>query len=339
MSRLTRGGLLGLILGVAIAGPCGPSAHAQEFYRGKTLTLVIGNTAGSGYDIYGRMISRYLMRHLPGKPTIVPQNMPGAGSVKAAEYIYAVAPKDGTLIGTIMPGALMDPLVNGLSKYRYVPSKFEFLGTADSGTKLCFSSDKSRIKSFQDAQRNKAVVASTARADYSLMVRSLAKAQFQIVTGYPGPAEMIMALERGEGDVVCGLDLSALNTLRPGILTSGKINLLLQFGLEARPSLSALGVPELWSFIAPEDRPVVELVFAEQVFQRTFLAPPGTPRDLLAILRAAFDMAMKDPDLLDEARRSNLEINPKSGSDVAAVLDKVYATPREVVERMGKVAR
>ena len=188
MSRRIWGAISILTLQLALALAAGAgAARAQDFYRGKTLTLVVGNTPGSGYDTYGRLVSRYMARHLPGNPAVVPQSMPGAGSVKAAEFIYAVAPKDGTLFGIVMPGALIDPLVNKGTAYRYQPGRFEFIGTADSGTKLCFSSARSQIKTIEDAQRTTAIVSSTARADYARMVNALAKTKFQIVTGYLWP--------------------------------------------------------------------------------------------------------------------------------------------------------
>ncbi len=332
---LCRVGLSMAMLGALLGTP----THAQDFYRGKTLTLVIGNTAGSGYDTYGRLIARQMAKHLPGTPNVVPQNMPGAGSVKAADYMYMIAPKDGTHLGLVMPGALVDPLANTAVKYRYEPSKFEFIGTADSSAKLCFGLELSPVKSIEEAQQTKAIVASGPRADYPLMLNALLKTKFQIVTGYPGPSEQLMALERGEGDLICGLDLTAVNTLRPGLLQSGKAKILVHFGFGPRPLLTSLGVPDIWKFISEQDRPLVELIAAEQQFQRPFIAPPGTPAARVAELRAAFDAVMRDPDFLGEAKKSNLEINPMTGTEVAAALERVYAAPKVLVDRMSKVSR
>lgn len=314
-------------------------AKAQEFWRGKTLTLVIGNTVGSGYDTYGRIISRYMARSLPGRPNVLPQNMPGAGSIKAADYLYLIAPKDGTHIGIVMPGALVDPLASSAITYRYQPTKFAFIGTADSSAKLCFGLARSPVASIAEAQKKVAIVTSGPRSDYPLMLNNLLRTRFKIVTGYPGPNEQLLTLERGEGDVICGLDLNAVNTLRPGLLESGKAKILVHFGFGPRAVLSKLGVPDIWQLISPDDRPLVELIAAEQQFQRTFLAPPGIPAERLAELRKAFDSTMKDAEFLAEARKSHLEINPKTGAEVAADIEKVYAAPRELVERMRKVAR
>lgn len=300
---------------------------------------MIGNTAGSGYDTYGRIISRFMARSLPGRPNVVPQNMPGAGSVKAADYLYLIAPKDGTHIGIVMPGALVDPLANSSITYRYQPSKFAFIGTADSSAKLCFGLDRSTVRTIAEAQEKVAVVASGPRSDYPMMLNNLLRTKFKIVTGYPGPNEQLLALERGEGDVICGLDLNAVNTLRPGLVESGKARILVHFGFGSRPVLSKLGVPDIWKLVSPDDRPLVELIAAEQQFQRTFLAPPGIPSERLAELRNAFDATMKDAEFLVEAKKRYLEINPKTGAEVEAEIEKVYAAPKELVERMGKVAR
>jgi hypothetical protein len=329
------GGLFWLTLVVVlVVAPAG----AQSLFQGKNLTLIIGNTAGSGYDAYGRLIARYLSKYLPGNPSIVAQHMPGAGSVKAAEYLYSIAPKDGTVFGLIMPGALVDPLASDPRKYRYEASKFEYIGTADSGTRVCFTSARSGVKTIEDAQTRRVTVAASPRANFANMLNALAKTQFRIVSGYPGPIDMLLALERGESDAVCGLDFNAVNSLRPGLLGSDKINILLQIALEPKPFLSALGVPEVWQYISAADRPVVELMVGEQVLQRPFLAPPGSPADRISALRTAFDAALKDPELLDLANKGSLEINPKSGAEIAAQIKSMYSAPKEVVERMGKIS-
>jgi len=337
-ARLCKAVGMAFWLTLAIVSDFAP-ALAQSGAQGKLVTLIVGNTAGSGYDTYGRLIARYMSKHLPERPNIVTQNLPGAGSVKAAEYLYSIAPKDGTVFGLIMPGALVDPLATDPKKYRYEASKFEYIGTADSGTRVCFTSARSGVKTIEDAQTKTVSVASTPRADFTHMLNALAKTRFRIVSGYPGPNDIMLALERGEGDAICGLDFTAVNSLRPGLLGSDKVNILVQIGPEPKPFLSAIGVPEVWKYVSAEDRPVVELMIGEQVLQRPFLAPPGTPAARVDALRAAFDSALKDPELLDVAMKANLEINPKSGAQVAAQIKRMYSAPKELIERMAKVSR
>ena len=164
--------------------------------------------------------------------------------------------------------------------------------------------------------------------------------QFGVVTGYPGPGDMFLAAERGEAEGVCGIEYSTYTALRPSWLTGEKKgNPLLQLGLEVNPRITALGFPSIWEFIKPEDKSLVELIVSQQVFQRPFLAPPGTPEPQLKVLRTAFMAAMKDAELLEEAKKSNVEINPRSGEEVEALVKKIYAAPKELIDRMAKVIR
>ena len=340
-----RGGRRGsFALAVATMAAMAASANAQDFYAGKTVTIVVANTAGSGYDAYGRALARHMAKYIPGKPTVIVQNMPGAGSIKATDYTANVAPKDGTLFTLAMPGALVEPLTGDPTKYRYDPTKLAYVGTMDSGTRMCMTVNTSKIKSLEDARKTKTILAATAAGssafDYAYFINALTGTQFNVVTGYPGPGDMFLAAERGEADGLCGIDISTYTTLRPGWLTGDKKgHPLVQLGLEVNPKATALGFPPIWDFIKPEDKALVELIVSQQVFQRPFLAPPGTPNAQLKVLRTAFMAALKDPELLAEAAKSNLELNPKSGEEVEALVKKIYSAPKELIQRMGKVIR
>lgn len=334
---------LGLTVTMAAIGIV-PMCAAQDFYAGKTVTVIVGNTAGSGYDAYGRALARHMPKYIPGKPTMVVQNMPGAGSIKSVEYTTTIAPKDGTAFTLAMPGALIEPLTGDPSKYRYDPTKLAYVGTADSGTRLCMTLPSSKIKSMTDARSGKAIMAATALGssafDYPNFLNKLAGTQFTVTTGYPGPGDLFLAAERGEADGVCGLEFSTYMTLRPGWLEGPqKGNPLVQAGLEPSPRATRLGFPWLFDFIKAEDKPVVELIVSQQVFQRPFLAPPGTPEAQLKILRSAFMATMKDPELLEEAKKSSIEINPKSGEEVEALVARIYGSPKDLIERMAKAIR
>ena len=316
---------------------------AQDHYQGRTISIIVGIDVGSGYDAYACLFGRHIARYIPGQPTVVVQNMPGAASVKAAEYIYAIAPKDGLQFAIVFPNALLDPLTIEPGKRRYDPTRFAFIGTADSGTRLCFTYGTSKVRTMADARAAKAIIAATSRGgpgwDYSMLLNVLAGTQFEIVTGYKAGPDQFLALERGEAEGMCGIDVSTLRTLRPDWLGTGKAHMLVQAGLEANTELLALGVPSMWDFIAPADRPIAELVVGQQVFQRPYIAPPGTPPAQLGVLRKAFDAAHKDRDLIEEAARSKLTVNPRSGAEVADLVARMYASPRELVEWMTKVIR
>jgi tripartite-type tricarboxylate transporter receptor subunit TctC len=342
------GRAIAVVLGVATTVlwglAFGPVAQAQDFYAGKTVTIVVANTAGSGYDSYGRILARHLAKHIPGNPTVIVQNMPGAGSIKATDYTVNVAPKDGTVFTLAMPGALVEPLTGDPAKYRYDPTKIAYVGTMDSGTRMCMTVPGSKVRTMDDARRTKSIMAATAAGssayDYPHFINALAGTQFNVVTGYPGPGDMFLAAERGEADGLCGIDVSTYASLRPGWLQGDKkANPLLQVGLEPNPKVTALGFPSIWEFVKPQDRDLVELIVSQQVFQRPFLAPPGTPPAQLKILRDGFMAAMKDAELLDEAKRANLEVNARSGEEVEALVKKIYAAPKELIERMARVIR
>ncbi len=338
-------GALVPLAGVAFASIAASSAAlAQDFYAGKQLTIIVANTAGSGYDAYGRLLGRHIVKYLPGKPIVIVQNMPGAGSIKAVDYTVNVAPKDGTQITLAMPGALIEPLTGDPAKYRYDPRTIAYIGTMDSGTRMCMTWPATKAKSLEDARKGNVVMAATALGssayDYPNFINAVAGTKFSVVTGYPGPGAMFLAVERGEADGVCGIDISTYQALRPGWLEGEKKgNPLVQLGLDVNPRATALGFPPIWNFIKPSDKPLVELIVSQQVFQRPFLAPPGTPPAQLKALRAAFMAALKDPDLLAEAKKSKIELNAKSGEEVEALVKKIYSAPKELIDRMAKVIR
>ena len=316
------------------------SASTADFYQGKQINIVVGVDAGSGYDAYARLLTRHMGKYIPGNPNFVVQNMPGAGSITAAQYLANLAAKDGTAFGTVSPGALTEPLTGDAAKYRYHPTKFEYLGTMDSGTRLCFTMADSGIKTIDDLRQRKAITAATAAGssttDYSWFMNALAGTKFDVVTGYKGPGDVFLALERGEATTVCSLDSATVNALRPDWISSGKITLLMQAGLEPSPRFKA---PSVWNYIKPEDKPVVELIVGQQFFGRPFFAPPGTPPQAMQILRKAFLETLQDKALLAEAEKMKLDIHPKSGEQVAALINKMYSAPPDLLERMKKALR
>jgi tripartite-type tricarboxylate transporter receptor subunit TctC len=313
------------------------AASAQDFYAGKTIDFIVGSDAGGGYDIYARTLTRHLPRYIPGNPTFVVKNMPGAGSGRAAAFLSSVAPKDGTTIGALFPGAIMGPLLDDRAQSLYDPTKFHYIATADSGTRSCATYQTSKIKTMEDALKQKTVMGASAAGgstrDYVNMHRKTTGAKFELVTGYKGTADLTLAMERGEIDGICGWDWASTKSQKPDWLRDGKVNVLMQVGLEPDAEMTRLGIPEMWKFIPKdEDRKAVELVVTQQVFGRPYVAPPGTPADRVEILRRAFDATMKDKAFLEDAEKARIDINPSPGLKVQQVVEKVYAAPRPIID-------
>jgi tripartite-type tricarboxylate transporter receptor subunit TctC len=328
-------GLLAAVTGAVLAAV---PAVAADYYAGKTVELVVGGDAGGGYDIYARTLARHLNRHIPGSPTIVVKNMPGAGSSRAGVYISTVAPKDGTSIGALMPGAIIGPLLDDKPNLQFDPTRVLYIGTADSGVRVCTTYETSKIKTFEDAQRQKTVLGASsaggATRDYGYLHNHTAGTKFEIVTGYKGTVDIALAMERGEVDGMCGWDWSSVKSQKSEWIRDKKVNVLVQVSLEPLEELTERGVPHIWKFVPKEDdRKVAELVVSQQVFQRSYIAPPQTPAEALAILRAAFDATMKDAAFLADAEKLKISIAPLSGGKVQDVIARLYATPKEFVER------
>jgi tripartite-type tricarboxylate transporter receptor subunit TctC len=334
-SRTFRTGLTVLAAAVALSTA---SARAADYFAGKSIDLLIGAPAGGGYDIYARALARHYGRHIPGQPVIVSKNMPGAGSARAAGFISTVAPKDGTAIAAIMPGAVMGPLLDDKAEALFDPTKVNYLGTANNGTRVCVSRKDSKIKTFDDALTQKAafggVSSNDSTREYGYMHKNTAGAQYDVVSGYSGTAEIALAMERGEIDGACGWDWSSFKSQRPDWIRDGKVNLLLQVGLEPNAELTRMGVPSVFKYVkSDEARKMVELVISQQVFQRSYIAPPGLAAEQLETLRSAFDATMSDQQFLNDAEKIRIDVSPLSGAKVQALVQKLYATPKDIVAR------
>ncbi len=324
---------LGLVLGLAAV-----QARAADFYAGKTIDLLIGADVGGGYDIYARALARHMGRFIPGTPAIVPRNMPGAGSALAGSNINTMAPKDGTTIGALMPGAIMGRLIDEKAANLFDPTKFIYVGTADSGTRVCLTYINSKIKTFEATFKDESIFGASAAGgatrDYAAMHKNVNGSKIKLVAGYKGTTDIFLAMERGEVDGLCGLDWSSLKSQKPDWLRDGKINLLVQDSLDPEPELTKLGVPHVMTFIKSEsDRKAVELVVSQQVFGRSYILPPGTPADRVQILREAFMKTMEDKDFLADAAKASISITPSSGEKVQKVVSDLHASSKDVIAR------
>ncbi|MCC6886961.1 MAG: hypothetical protein IT536_00270 [Hyphomicrobiales bacterium] len=331
------------IVALALAAPTS-GAGAQDYYAGKTIDLVVGNYPGGGFDIYARALARHLGRHIPGQPAVVVKNMPGAGSAKAGVHISQIAPKDGLSIGAVTPGAITGPLLDDKPQSLFDPSKVIYLGTANSGTRICATYASSRVRSFKQAMTEKTIVGAVAPGDavhdFAYMIRAVTGAALNVVPGYKGTLAVTLAMERGEVDGACGWEWSSAKAQKPEWIRDGKLSLLLQIAPQPNDELSRLNVPRLWEFIHDETaRRVAELIVSQQAFQRPYFVAPGTPDAYVAILRRAFDATLRDEQFLADATKLRIDVSPLPGATVQSLVQAFYATPRDIVERARRAIR
>jgi len=310
-------------------------AHAQDpasFYKGKTLDLYVGYSAGGGYDVYARALARHMGRFIPGNPTIVPKNMPGAGSLVLANWLYNVAPKDGSAFGMIGRGTAFDPLL-GSTKAQFDAAKFNWIGSMNDEVSVCVAWSTSGIAKLEDVTQKQLTVGGTGPAadtdQFPKVLNATIHTKFKIIPGYPGGNDIDLAMERGEVMGRCGWSWSSVVATHKSWVDEKKINILVQLSLTKHADLP--DVPLVMDFAkTDEERRIFKLVFARQPMGRPFLAPPGVPADRTATLRKGFMNTMKDPGFLAEAEKMRLEINPVSGDAVQAIVQDVYQTPKSI---------
>jgi tripartite-type tricarboxylate transporter receptor subunit TctC len=328
---------LGLCAWIATPGIRPAQAQTvEDFYKSKPLTIVVGVTAGGGYDLIARLLSRHIVKHIPGNPSPVVQNMPGSGSVVAAGYLYSIAPKDGSVIGTLARIALIEPL---FTPQRFDSTKFIAIGSVSKDISTCISWKTSKVKTWDDLLTREFIASGQGTgADpdaFANMIRHLFGAPIRLVTGYPGTNEQALSMERGETEGYCGVSYSTLKTRYTKWLAEGSINILVQNAIEKHPDLP--NVPLITDMAKnAEQAQIIRLIVATQNMARPFLAPPGIPADRAAALRKAFDETMKDPEFLAEADKMKVEISPMSGAEVNAMLAELYATPKGAIEKAAK---
>ncbi len=318
------------------------AAQAQDalanFYRGRNVSIIIGSSPGGGYDLYGRLISRYIGRHIPGNPTIVVQNMPGAASNIAAAHIYNVAPKDGTVIGALFMGAVVEPLFGEGKRPTHDMSKFHYIGNANSDAYVCLVRTDAPVKTFTDVFDKELVIGASADGastrDFAVLLRNLMGAKFKIVAGYPGTREINLALERSEVQGGCGQTWSSVAVTYPNWFKDNLVKPLVQESNKGYPALDKMGVPLARDFAKTEEqRQILELIYSQSTFGRPYVVAPGVPEERVAMLRKAFMAAMTDNDLVAEAKRINLDIEPIAGEELQRLIAKLYATPQDLVDK------
>jgi tripartite-type tricarboxylate transporter receptor subunit TctC len=304
-----------------------------DFYHDRGIAMVIGYSAGGGYDLYARVLARHLGKHIPGHPRVLPQNMPGAGSLKAANFIYSLAPRDGTVIATATRGMATDPL---LGESKFDPLKFTWIGSVTSETSVCATWHTSLVKSWADMFTKDFTMGGSAAGSetdsFALLLRNVFGAKMKLITGYPGGNDINLAMERGEVDGRCGWSWSSIRSQKTSWLKEKMISLIVQLGMEKHPELP--DVPLLLDFArTPEQRQILRLVLASLVLGRPIFAPPEVPADRGNALRNAFDATMRDPQFLDEAAKLDLEISPVAATAINDLLVELYRTPKATVEK------
>ncbi|MEA2978843.1 MAG: hypothetical protein QOF09_666 [Alphaproteobacteria bacterium] len=315
------------------------AANAADFYQGKQVTIVVGFSAAGTYDATARLFARHLGKHLAGKPTVIVRNMPGAGSLVATNSLYSSAPKDGTTLGVVGGGIVLEPLLNN-PQANYDARRFNWIGGRTPDNFLCLVWHTVPVNALQDVMRRETVVGATGPGSrtltYPKALNELLGTKFKIVSGYPGGNEITLALERGEVEGYCGWALGSIRTRAPDWIRDGKIRPLAQFTLSKSGVLP--NVPLAADLAGTENgRRAVEFFAADSVLAWPLLAPPDVPAERVIELRAAFTEMMQDPQLLAEAATQGLDIDPVSGAEIAALIDRLYSIPPDVLDLVRKI--
>jgi tripartite-type tricarboxylate transporter receptor subunit TctC len=329
---MVRGAAAVVLMALPAAGW---SQSPAEFYKGRNVDLYIGYSPGGAYDLYARLVARFMGKHIPGNPTIVPKNMAGAGSLVLANWLYNVAPKDGSAFGIIGRGTVLDPLL-GNQKAQFDGTKYTWLGSANNEVSVCVAWHTSGLTKFEELLTRELVVGGTgASADtdqFPKIMNGVLGTRFKIVTGYPGGNEVGLAMERGEVQGRCGWSWSSVKATHQRWYDEKRIHVLVQLALEKHRDLP--NVPLVVELAKnDEQRRILELIFARQVMGRPFLAPPGIPRERAEILRKAFTDTMNDPEFLSTAEKTQMEITPVSGERVEKLVKDLYATPAHITQK------
>jgi tripartite-type tricarboxylate transporter receptor subunit TctC len=325
MVRTFIGGVLALIAGFGLAQPSAAQS-VEDFFKGKQVSVLIGFGPGGANDAWARALARHMGKHIPGNPTLVPQNMPGAGTLKLANHLYNVAPKDGTVFGLINRGIPLEPLLGG-DAAQFDPLKMTWLGSPDRDTTVCAARKDAQVQTMHDLFTKELVVGATGSgADTAIYPEFLAEflgMKFRTIKGYPGSNEIVLAMERNE---VHGICVAYESISRQRLATEGRLNILFQAALEKDASIPG-DIPLALELAKSEDeRKALEL----------FLAPPGLPPERAEALRAAFLATMKDPEFIDEAKKLRLTVDPIPGEKLAQVIADIYKTPKDVVKRVAE---
>jgi tripartite-type tricarboxylate transporter receptor subunit TctC len=332
-----------LVVTAAISGAsiaAGRCDAVADFYRGRSISLVIGFGAGGGYDAYARLLARHIGRHIPGNPSLVAQNMQGAGGLKATQFLYDVAPRDGTVIGTVARGQPLAPLLLGNTSFD--ATRFTWIGSVTDEASLCLSWFTSKARTWRDLMTAETLFAGEGQgADPDMFATALNRvfgAKIKLITGFHSTREMTLAMQRGEVEGICGVSATTLLGQYADWIAGKQVNLLAQMALRKDDRFPDVPlVTELAQ--SEEQRQIIRMIVAGQAIARPFFGPPGIPEDRKQALRAAFDRTMQDPEFRAEAQRAKMDVNPMQGAEMESFLRELYAMPKDVVDKAALAIR
>jgi tripartite-type tricarboxylate transporter receptor subunit TctC len=327
-------------LAIALTLTTSHGAFAQtdavaDFYKRSNITVLVGSGTGGGYDAYARLLARHMGRFVPGAPSIVVQNMPGAGGLKSANHLYMIAPKDGSTLA-ILHNTLTLNQIAGSSSVQYDMRRFAWLGSMSVTSTICAFTPKARVSQLSDVTTREVVIGASAGSTSMIpaVLNSLVGTKFKLVKGYESTSNILVAMERGEVDGVCGWGWDSAKVQAMSALERKAFGIGLDIANEPHPDLKKLGVPFVMDLMKDgPNKQALELILSTQFYNRPFAAPPGTPADRVAALRKAFADSLKSKELLDEAAKARMDIDYLSPEQVSGALDKAFAIPADVQKR------
>jgi len=329
-------GCLGLI--ALLVGPTSGAAQSvEEFYKGRQITLIVGFNPGGGYDVYARLMARHLPRFIPGTPTIIVKNMPGAASLIAANHIYNAAPKDGSELGMIAPSTAGEPIF-GLTRAKFDGRRFSWIGSAYNDMGACLAWHETQFHSMQDLFDKEMLVGASGSSNlhFPIAMNMVLGTKLKPVRGYKGSSGILLAMERGEVQGWCGPVYSILSSTRPDWIHDKKVRILVNIAAIRPPNTA--DIPFIMDYAKSEaDKQVLALVVGWNIVGRSLMGPPGMPDDRKAVLRNAFEATMKDQAFLADAKQQRVDINPATAVEIDEFMEAVYNTPKEVVARATQI--
>ncbi|MDF2119637.1 hypothetical protein PY365_29165 [Roseiarcaceae bacterium H3SJ34-1] len=329
-----------VFMSLALAGayPAFAQNDVADFYRGKTVNVIIGTSPGGGYDLYGRLVARNIGRHIPGQPTVIASNMSGAASIVLTQHIANAALKDGTVIGAVYPSIVTEPLYGDRSKLRYDPTKLNFIGSANSEIYVCAVNSNLNIRDFEDFRTRGIILGASAAGgstrEFPALLMNIFDARFKMVNGYPGSTEISMAVEKNEVQGICGAGWSSIIVGRPQWIRDRMVTIPVYGTPGKSDDLDKMGVPNILSLAKTEEqRQVLELIITPLAFGRPFIVAPEVPAVRVAALRKAFMEALSDPVTLEEATKMKQDVQPMEGAAVQAAVARMHANSPDIIAR------